>query len=224
MSTPEKIAANHANAQLSTGPVTPEGKRTSSRNATKHGFTGLSLVVSEPEREAYEAHVAAYLSSYNPTTHQQNLLVHQLADLDWSLHQINVQQINLFSLMNQCQIQLAGDHDPLATTQVMAQHAQTLNTLNLYEQRRRRAAKAVAQDLQALIQAEEEKEAKELAMAAAAYKIHQAEGKTFNPAEFGFVCSLTEIEQYILGQKAAESAPRIPSPAELEAILRKFAC
>ena len=34
-----KLAANRANAKLSTGPKTPEGKSTSKLNATKHGLT-----------------------------------------------------------------------------------------------------------------------------------------------------------------------------------------
>ncbi len=44
MSSPKKIKANRKNAQASTGPVTPEGKERSSKNATRHGFTGQSLV------------------------------------------------------------------------------------------------------------------------------------------------------------------------------------
>ncbi|GEM_PF-2524684 len=37
--TPAKLAANRANARLSTGPRTPEGKARSSQNATTWGFT-----------------------------------------------------------------------------------------------------------------------------------------------------------------------------------------
>ena len=51
---PAKAAANAANAQLSTGPVTAEGKARSSRNALKHGLTSKDLIVREDEKEAFE--------------------------------------------------------------------------------------------------------------------------------------------------------------------------
>jgi hypothetical protein len=37
--------ANTANAQLSTGPTSPEGKASSSQNARKHGLTASELVI-----------------------------------------------------------------------------------------------------------------------------------------------------------------------------------
>jgi hypothetical protein len=209
MPTPAQIAANQQNAQLSTGPVTEEGKLASSQNAVKHGFSGLSLVITESERIPYEAHVKAYFDEHNPTTHKQTLLVQQLADLDWSLTQINVQQLNIISLMNACQSQFAGNGDPVGTAQVIAKLARTLNTFNLYEQRRRRASKAVAEELQALVKAASEAEAQELAMAAAVYQLHQSKGKPFHPADFGFVCSIDEIEQYLTGQTLAQREPSV---------------
>ncbi len=47
-----RIAANRRNAQLSTGPKTPEGKEQSRRNALKHGLTGAGVVL--PEKDAAE--------------------------------------------------------------------------------------------------------------------------------------------------------------------------
>ena len=43
MSSPAQLAANRANAQLSTGPRTEQGKAISSRNNFKHGFRGEFL-------------------------------------------------------------------------------------------------------------------------------------------------------------------------------------
>ena len=51
MSTPAQTTANQLNAQLSTGPRTPEGKSTSSQNSTKHGLTcAYPVIRSEEER------------------------------------------------------------------------------------------------------------------------------------------------------------------------------
>jgi hypothetical protein len=43
-----RLAANRANAQLSTGPTTPEGKARSSRNAVKTGLTGRTVLLPSP--------------------------------------------------------------------------------------------------------------------------------------------------------------------------------
>ena len=39
----KKVEANRRNAQLSTGPTSAEGKKTSSRNASKHGLLTRTL-------------------------------------------------------------------------------------------------------------------------------------------------------------------------------------
>ena len=53
MTSPSKAAANAANAQLSTGPRTLEGKTISSQNAIKHGLTARQVVVREDEIEKF---------------------------------------------------------------------------------------------------------------------------------------------------------------------------
>lgn len=66
MATPQQIEANRQNAQASTGPKTDAGKERSSLNATRHGFTGQTLVLCNDEKDAYEFHVLAYMEKYVP--------------------------------------------------------------------------------------------------------------------------------------------------------------
>ena len=47
MTTLKKIEANKANAALSTGPKTPEGKTISCRNSLKHGLLAQSVLPDE---------------------------------------------------------------------------------------------------------------------------------------------------------------------------------
>lgn len=149
MSTPAQIAANQKNALASTGPVTTAGLQRSSQNATLHGFTGKSLILTPEETEAYNAHVAAYMADHKPTAHKHIELVQELADLHWSIHQIFVQQTNTMSLMSSIAVQMKEAGDPVATAAAIAPVARTLNNLSVYEGRRRRAAKTVQEDLNA---------------------------------------------------------------------------
>ena len=98
MSTANQIEANRQNARLSTGPTTPAGADRSSKNATKHGLTGQTLVISPEEREAYTAHVQSYMNHHKPTTQRHIQLVQQLADSHWSVHQAFVLQTNAIAL------------------------------------------------------------------------------------------------------------------------------
>jgi hypothetical protein len=216
MSTAAQIEANRQNAQSSTGPTSEAGKQRSSQNAVKHGFTGLSLVITPAELEAYTAHVKAYRAQHKPANHQLEQLVQQLTDLDWSLHKINVQQMNAMSLMNAVHDQDDGV-DPIATAKVIAALTRTLNTLSLYEVRRRRAAKAIREELEAKQSALNEQLAQELPHAAELYQIAKETGEPFNPQEFGFVCSSEQIRRFIDATRllAAANKPQNPPAKKL---------
>ena len=152
MSSTSQITANQLNAQKSTGPVTPTGLDRSSRNATKHGLTGQTLVISLEEREAYAAHVQSYMDHHKPATQRHIQLVQQLADSHWSVHQAFVLQTNAIALINAVTKQMSEGNDPIATAAAVAPITRQLNTYSIYEGRRRRAAKAIQAELDALEQ------------------------------------------------------------------------
>jgi len=120
MATPQQIEANRNNAQKSSGATTEAGKQRSSLNATRHRFTGQQLVLSDAEKEAYEFHVLAYMDEYAPKTQLETNLVQQFADLNWSLHQIAVQQYNLMSLINAMTEQIMKQGDLEAMSKALA--------------------------------------------------------------------------------------------------------
>ncbi len=81
----KQLAANRANAQLSTGPRTPEGKARSAQNATRHGLTSHRVVLSSEEAPAYEALLENLRMEHNPRTLVQEQLVQDLAWSWWKL-------------------------------------------------------------------------------------------------------------------------------------------
>jgi hypothetical protein len=195
MSTAAQFNANRQNAQSSTGPKSEETKQKSALNATRHGFTGQTILLATPEEKtAYETHCISILEQYQPKTHEETSLIQQYADQQWTLHQISAQQISLLNLLNAATDRLmkeGADLDTiLATT---ATFNKQLNTLGIYEQRRRRASKDVLAQFKELTDARETA----LAEAAAIAKSYKTQGKPFTPAEFGFVCSNVEIDAYL---------------------------
>ena len=76
-----KLAANRANAQLSTGPRTTVGKDKSKLNATTHGFTARYLPppnAETPEGEKFEAVFTELHAHYQPNGALERLLVGKL--------------------------------------------------------------------------------------------------------------------------------------------------
>jgi hypothetical protein len=83
-----KLAANRANAQLSSGPRTAAGKAVSSMNAVKTGLTGRTVLLPSDDAEAYRNLLAAYENEFKPVGLRECELVQSLADIQWRLQRI----------------------------------------------------------------------------------------------------------------------------------------
>jgi hypothetical protein len=193
MSSIDQLNANRENAQKSTGPVTPEGKLKSSLNATKHGFTGLSFQLTQPEIEPYQRYAANMTAELRPSTEQSRELALHYIDLRWSLNQILIQQTNLLSIIDQITNQILATGDITGLEKALESPYRRLRTPGIYEQRRRRAA---ADTLERFNQLEKDHRA-QLELAAASQQAMKKLNQNWDPAEFGFVCSCAEIDAYI---------------------------
>ena len=85
MSTPAQIAANQANAKLSTGPTSDIGKQIASQNSVKHQLTGKGNPALPGEEDAVEEHVQGYFQTYAPVGLPEQDLVRNLAENNWRL-------------------------------------------------------------------------------------------------------------------------------------------
>src|ERR1039457_5208343 len=83
MATPAQIAANRANAQMSTGPRSAEGKSASRFNALKHGIDAASIVIPGEDPAEYDALAADYLSDFRPQSPSEFFHLETMLRADW---------------------------------------------------------------------------------------------------------------------------------------------
>src|SRR5579862_9141343 len=98
MSTPNRTEINQANAQHSTGPKTPAGKKISSLNALRHGLTGQMIVMPTEDLDAYQSHLKSFTDEYSPKGATESHLVQALADTSWRLNRVAALETNLLTL------------------------------------------------------------------------------------------------------------------------------
>lgn len=127
---------NRANAQLSTGPSTPEGKLASSRNSLKHGLASGTLIIPGEDQAALEALQTALLDEHQPATDTETLLVTEMAQ-SWWLTQRAIR------LQNTCFAGAGVDEKRLAlflryqTTHERAFHKALATLIRLQKERRK---------------------------------------------------------------------------------------
>ena len=81
MSTTAQIEANQANSQLSTGPITPEGKGRSSANATKLGlYAKQAVLLTAEDHQEFATLTAAYAFELRPFTPVKRTLYSQVVE------------------------------------------------------------------------------------------------------------------------------------------------
>jgi hypothetical protein len=94
MSTASQIA-NAANAQLSTGPRTDEGKRQSSQNARTHGLTAQHPVIPDEDRAAFQQLRAQLHAETKPQGALQQIIFEELVHAAWNLRRVRAMEAEL---------------------------------------------------------------------------------------------------------------------------------
>ena len=211
MSTLAQIAANQANAQLSTGAVTPEGKAIVAKNALKTGLTGRTILLPTDDAALYEKHIESYRARYSPVGDAETELVQSIADTFWRIARIPGLEAGIWTLgFTKLSALHPEEKDEdrrhsLIQVEVFLAYEKQLRNLQLQEARLRRNLEKDIQALTKLQQARAAETSKRLSEAARVLieAIDNGKARTFNPAEFGFEFSLAEIEQ-----RAAQIEPQ----------------
>jgi hypothetical protein len=93
-----QIEANRRNALKSSGPKSLNGKRTSRRNALRHGLTAETVIEGLEDSEDYQGFEAAIIADYDAQTAVERELVLRLASLLWRLRRIISMETDLLQI------------------------------------------------------------------------------------------------------------------------------
>ena len=83
MSTDHQIAANRANARLSTGPRTANGKARSASNNLRHGLASGRLILPGEDPADFDELVEGLRAEYDPATPTESQLILRMAQNFW---------------------------------------------------------------------------------------------------------------------------------------------
>ena len=95
MTSTAQAVANAANAQLSTGPRTAEGKARSSRNAVKHGLTSKQLVIAPGEEKDFAELHDSLLEQLAPEGALEMGIFNILCHAAWNLQRFRTLEAQL---------------------------------------------------------------------------------------------------------------------------------
>src|SRR6202011_2557171 len=88
MISPEKQAANQANAKHSTGPKTPEGKARSAENSRTHGFCSKENLVAAEDQEEFDEMAHGYQVELSPEGAIEQTLADEIVAAAWQLRRM----------------------------------------------------------------------------------------------------------------------------------------
>ena len=197
---PAQLAANQADAQLSCGPKTEEGRAKSSLNAVKTGLTGRTVLLSSDDSAAYELHLRAYENDFRPAGARECDLVQSIADTAWRLKRIPGLEAAIFAQGHLEFAEAFNDHAPelragMMELQTFLKYEKQLRNLHLQESRLARRREKELAELRQLQQERRSAEAEALETAANRYLAAKSTGQPFEPLANGFVFSTTQIEE-----------------------------
>jgi hypothetical protein len=204
-----QLAANRANAQLSTGPTSQAGRATSSLNAVKTGLTGRTVLLPTDDAPEYERHLRAYTDEFSPVGQRESDLVQSIADTMWRLKRIPSLEAALFAQGHVEFAEAFNPHEPalragMIEVQTFIKYEKQLRNLQLQESRlvRRRERETaelrqLQQERERKAQERERKEYEALATASRLYNEAKRANQPFDPQVNGFVFSIEQIEEHL---------------------------
>jgi hypothetical protein len=158
-----RLEANRANALLSTGPRTEEGKAKSCLNAVKTALTGRTILLSGDDAAEYQRHLAAFEEEFSPVGLRECELVQSIADTWWRLRRIPALESALFAKGRVEFANMFEEHELAARPHLIDAHTflayeKQIRNLQLQEARLARRREKETAELRAIQQQRMEQE------------------------------------------------------------------
>ena len=156
MASEAQINANRANAQHSTGPLSPETKFISSHNALKTGLTGRTVLLPTDDVAAYQKLSEIVTKQWQPETDPERLIIQDMVDTRWRLLRIPTLESAIWSLGR---TELAAEGANMEDSAqralhiealVLAKYKSELGNLALQDNRLRRTLEKLTNEFKAL--------------------------------------------------------------------------
>jgi len=194
--------ANQANAQLSTGPKTPDGQAKSSLNALKTGLTGRTVLLPGDDSAAYRTHIQRLVDRYKPVGDEEAALTQSLGDTEWRLLRVPSLEMGIYALGRLEFAAKFDQEDPAVRASLIEAHIflayqKQLNNLSIQEGRLRKQREHDTAELLKLQKQRKEIAETRMREARSLYEDAQRADQPFDPAEFGFEFSIQQIERHI---------------------------
>jgi len=186
-------AANQANAQLSKGPKTAEGKAKSSVNAVKTALTGRTVLLPTDNVVEYERHLTAYIEEFAPAGLLESNRVQSIADTDWRRRRIPALESALFAKGRLEFAEMFDEHEPNVRPHLIDAHTfvtyeKQIRNLQLQEARLARRREKEIAELRKLQKERVTRVPEQLIQ-------KQYNQKTAEPSGNGFVFSTEQMER-----------------------------
>ena len=207
--TEAQLTANRENAQHSTGPRTPEGRKRSSLNAFRHGLTGQIIIHTPEDEQAFKKHCNGIREALAPVGALELDLAQAVAEDRWRLNRARALENSIFARGQGEHLHEISGHPEVATAfaqgRVWMDHAHELHLLTTYENRIRRSVEKNTAELRALQAERKAAIAKAEEEAWLLVQLAEAEGGDYDPADdfppeyqpLGFVFSRSAIQRQI---------------------------
>jgi hypothetical protein len=108
MTSEQQIRANRRNAQLSTGPATPEGKAASRNNAFRHGLRSRDIVIAGEDPEMFAYLKDELEAELEPVGFQEAELVERIAVFMWRLRRLHRVEAGIFAAHSEDDSDMCG--------------------------------------------------------------------------------------------------------------------
>ena len=218
-----QLRANHANAQLSTGPRTEEGKQVSRLNGLRHGLTGQVSIMTEDNRREHDAFCNPITARLNPDGPLELQLANMIAHDYWRLNRVQSIEDGIFAMghghpANRVDTGAEQADVLLSEATTFMRKSKEILNLTLYESRINRNLKKNMEELRRLQTERKAQQEKDLEEAQLLHQLAVHNGEPFDAKQAGFAFSNEKVAFLIERKQQLKKARALSKSAGREPI------